>query len=99
MVFCEVITVVIFSRCPKHSELALADTVTNPVKAHVNCFGSFLFDCVVDDAFGTSVVGLDRSGGLFVAEELQCVADHAGILGVVEEGSDFCFGGRGHDIS
>ena len=34
------------------NELALANAVADPVKEHVNGFGSLLFNGVVDDAFG-----------------------------------------------
>jgi hypothetical protein len=37
-------------------ELALADAVANPVEAHVNGFGSFLFDSVIGDAKGCTVI-------------------------------------------
>ena len=50
-------------------ELALLDSVSNPVKAHVNGFGPFLFDSVIGDTFGTGVVGLNGSGWLGVSQE------------------------------
>jgi hypothetical protein len=42
---------------PVDLELILSDTVTAPVKAHVDRFGSFLFDRVVGDSCGGTIVG------------------------------------------
>jgi hypothetical protein len=45
--FVEIISPVYDAPSPAvNVELALADTVANPVNAHGNCFESFLFDCV-----------------------------------------------------
>ena len=42
--------------------------VTEPVKAHVNSFGTVLLHSRVDDAVGRAVAGLDRSWRLLMAE-------------------------------
>jgi hypothetical protein len=42
MVFGEIIHAVVTAFFPTNYKLALADTVANPVKAHVDGFGSFL---------------------------------------------------------
>jgi hypothetical protein len=52
---------------PTNDKLALANMITNPIKAHVDDFGSFLFDSVIGNAGGGAVVGLDGGGGLGVA--------------------------------
>ena len=67
MVFREIIRAVVTAFFPTDYKLALADTVADPVKAHVNGLGSFLLDSVVGDAGGGAVVGLDWGGGLGVA--------------------------------
>ena len=95
MVFCEVIGKIVGTFLPVDSELALANAVADPVKTHVDGFGAALFHCVVDDAFGAGVVGLDGSGALGPAHFDECVADHAAILSIVKEGADFGFGGGG----
>jgi len=59
MMFCEVIPFVVFAGLPISSKLPLSNAIAHPVKVHVNGFGSFLFHGVIDDSFGTSVVGLD----------------------------------------
>ena len=50
----EVVTFVVLARLPKDVKLALSDTITDPVKAHVNCLGPFLFHCVIYDSFSIS---------------------------------------------
>jgi len=59
VMFCEGIPFVVFSGFPINSELPLSNVVADPVKLHVNGFGSFLFYCVIDDFLCTSIVCLD----------------------------------------
>ena len=47
MVLCEIVGMVESPWFPEDLELALFDTVADPVKPHVHCFGSFGFDCVI----------------------------------------------------
>ena len=67
MVFREIIRAVETAFFPTNDKLALVDMITNPIKAHLDGFGSFLFDSVVGNAGGGAVVGLDGGGGLGVA--------------------------------
>lgn len=67
MVLREVVGQVVGAFLPVDAEVALADSVADPIKAHVYGFGSTLFDFVVDDAFGNGIVSLDWSGRLGVA--------------------------------
>ena len=60
----EVVTFVVLARLPKNVKLALSDTIMDPVKAHVNGLGPFLFHCVIYDSFSTGIVSLDGSGRL-----------------------------------
>ena len=69
MMFGEVVAVVVFAWGPKDLELALADTVADPIEAHVNCFGALLLDGVIDNSLSAGVVRLDWSCWLLVAEE------------------------------
>ena len=62
-----VVSEIIRSGLPENLELVLADAISHPVEAHIHGFGSFLFDCVIDDAVGTRVVGLNGCGRLIVA--------------------------------
>jgi hypothetical protein len=59
VVFGEVIGKVGFAGLPMDAEVPLADTVAYPIEAHVDSFGSALFDGIVDDAMGAGVIGLD----------------------------------------
>jgi hypothetical protein len=67
MVFRELIHAIETAFFPTNYKLALADMITNPVKAHVRGFGLFLFDSVIGNAGGGTVVSLDGGGGLGVA--------------------------------
>ena len=78
---------------PMNKELPLAYAVANPVEAHVDGFRALLFDSVVGDAGGGTVVGLDWCRWLGVAEFLERGTDGAGFLAVVEEAGKFSFGG------
>ena len=55
---------VVLSRFPIDMEMALSGPVAEPVEAHVHCLGSLLFDCVIDDPLGRTVVSLERGGRL-----------------------------------
>ncbi len=99
MVLGEVVGQIVGATAPVDEELALGDVVFDPVEAHVDGFGAALLDSVVDDAFGTGVVSLDWSGGLGPAHGDECVSKDTGVLGVDEEGAEFGFGGRCHDVA
>ena len=50
------------TRLPVDEELALACSITYPIKSHVNHFQSFLLDGVVGEAVGGRFFDLDWSG-------------------------------------
>ena len=60
MVLGKVIRLVGRARLPVDSDLALLDSISDPVEPHVHGFGAFRLDGFVGDAFGCGVVGLDR---------------------------------------
>ena len=64
MLFGEVVSKVASARGPIYVELALFDSITDPVKTHIHSFGSLLFYGVVDDAEGSGVISLDWCGWL-----------------------------------
>ena len=99
VMFSEIISFVQNASSPINVELALADAVANPIKAHVECFGSFLFDRVVGDSRGGTVVGLNGSGRLGMTKFFETHADRACFFAVVEEGSKLSFGGTGNDFA
>ena len=51
---------------PIYYELSLTDTVTDPIKSHVDCFGTALLDSVCCESDGGAVVGDNWCGGLEV---------------------------------
>ena len=59
MMFCEVISKVVSTLLPVDKELALANTVLDPVKTQIHCFGSSLANGAIGNACGTGVVSLD----------------------------------------
>ena len=68
MVFSEIVSQISFPWGPIDLKLALGNAVLEPVEAHVNGFGSILFDGVVEDTIGRAVVSSDRCRGLFVSQ-------------------------------
>ena len=94
-----VISKVLDARFPMYVELVLSNTVTDPVKTHINCFRPALFDGIVDDTGGAGIVDLNRSCGLGPAEFEEGGANGTSILGIVEAGANFSFGCRSHDVT
>ena len=93
MVLGEVICKIVSALAPINDELALADSVCDPVEFHIYALGATLLDGAVDDTGSDGVVGLDGCGGLRVAHFLEAGAKGAGLGTVVEEASQFGFGG------
>ena len=63
----EVVGMVVGTSFPVYKKLPLTHTVADPIKSHVDGFGAALLDGAVDDACGSHVVRLERSGWLWVA--------------------------------
>jgi hypothetical protein len=66
------------------NEVALVDPISDPVEAHVDGFGSALFDCTIGDPRGTQVVSLDGGGGLWMAHINECGAEPGSLFAVVK---------------
>jgi len=66
VVFCEIIGSIGVTRLPEDVKLALAGMIMQPVKPHVDGFGPFLFDCVIEYASCHAVVSLQGGGWLWV---------------------------------
>ena len=64
MMLGEVVSIVVGARLPVDVVLALLDSVSKPVIAHVKSFGASLFDCASEDALGTGIVSL-KGGASF----------------------------------
>ena len=86
VVFAEVVSIILTAGAPIYKELALGDPISDPIEAHVNCFGSSLFYGVEGEADSYFVVGLDRGWRLGMAHFVKGSANGAGISGVVVEG-------------
>ena len=99
--FRKIIGIILNATFPVDQKFAMLDSVANPIKVHVDCFGAALFNGGVDDTSGTSVVRLDGGGRLWVTEVVQDGAQHGAIFGVEKECSKlrFCCGcqDRFHD--
>ena len=86
------------AKLPVDEELTLSCVIVYPIKAHVDCFRSFLLDGVVGEAVGGRVVDLDWSGRLWVTYFKEQGLYRDGLLAVDVGGSDFGFGGRTHHV-
>jgi hypothetical protein len=80
----EVVSMVGFSWAPDNLVLALFDAVLEPIKAHVDGFGTALFDGAIEDPLSTFVVCANWCGGLWVAQVDEGLADWAELLGIHE---------------
>jgi hypothetical protein len=80
-------------------KLALSNTIANPVKAHIDSFGPFLFDDVVGDTRGGAVVSLDGSRRLQMAKFFETNAYRACFSTIMVHTSDLSFGVAGHDFA
>ena len=103
VVFGEVIGSIIFSSAPMNDKLFLVYSVTDPIEMHVDGFGSTLFNSVIGNSSGSTVVGLDDSRGLWVAHFEESGAKCCCLFAVVEQRAEFSFGGTGqhflHDVA
>jgi hypothetical protein len=67
MVFGMVVTKIFWAGSPIDDKLALADTVFDLVKAHVDVFGPFLFDRIICETGCSGVVCFHWCGWLRMA--------------------------------
>ncbi len=65
---CVIASKVFRAGSPVDDELALTDTVLDPIKMHIHGFGAFLFDAVIGDASRSAGVNLDGRRRLRLAE-------------------------------
>jgi hypothetical protein len=79
-------------------EVVLANAVANPIETHIHSAAAFLFDSVIGNATGASVVRLHRSGRLRMAHGDEDGAEHLGVFTVVEKGTKFGLSGGRHDV-
>jgi hypothetical protein len=77
---------------PKDMKLTLTHAIANPVKTHIDCFRSFLFDCVGGDSAGFVVVGDHRCGWLRMPHFFEGDTERTRFLAIVEQGAEFGLG-------
>ena len=69
VMLCVVVSKVGFSRCPFNGELALVNSIRDPVKPHVHCLGAFKLVVTVGKTTGSGIIGGDDGGAtLFMAK-------------------------------
>jgi hypothetical protein len=71
----------------------LGNAIPYPIVVHVNGFGEALFDGAVGDSSCSGVVSSKNDGNLGMANFGEGNLMRAGFLGIMEEGSQFRFGG------
>ena len=81
--FGEVVSFVGTALAPKDMELFLMHTIVDPIKVHVDCLGSFLFDSVIGDTSSSTIVSLNRHWRLWMPQLLKC-ANGTCLLAIVE---------------
>ena len=99
MVLAVVVGAIGFAFAPVFFELALSDTVADPVEAHIDGFGSFLFHSVHGNTSCRAVVSDNGSRWLSVSEFFKDDSDWGSFFSVVEEGTEFGFGSARHDFA
>ena len=98
MMLCTVIRFVGRTGVPVDDELALADTIADPMVAHVHGFGATLFDIIIGDAARDAAVSFKRCRWLLPTEFLEGSALGNGLFAVVVETSVFDFSSGGNDL-
>ena len=94
----ELFTEVSASGFPINYKLALPGAFLDPIEAHVDGFGYFLFYCAVGEAFSSGVVNADWIQWLRVPEFCEGSVYWHGLLTSVEGGADFGLSGGRHHV-
>ena len=94
----EVVTEVSAARNPINDKLAFPGAVLDPIEAHVNGFGYFVFDCAVGKAFSGVVVDTDWIRWLRVPKFCEGSVYPRVLLAIMEGGADFGFRGGCHHV-
>jgi hypothetical protein len=66
--FCVKIAEIFTSWAPINVKLFLVNPVGQSMVSHIHCFRSFMFDCFVNNAECSGVIGAERRRGLCVAQ-------------------------------
>ena len=84
---------------PIDLKLALAYTIADPIKPHIDCFGPFLFYSAGCDAACGIVVGCHGCGWLGVPHFFEGDAQRTGSFAVMEQSAYFGFGGARENLT
>jgi hypothetical protein len=103
MMLGKVVCMICLAFAPVNLKLDMADTVADPIEAHANGFGSFLFYGVGDDGAGGVVVGGHWCCRLRVPHFFKGYSQGTCFLSIVKQGAEFSFGGSWkqfvHDVT
>ena len=99
MMLAVVISIIVTSREPIDEELTESCPVLQPIEVHVDGLRALLFYCIVCEAGARSVVYLDGSGRLGMAELFECGSYGDGLASRHKGCRNFGFGDRAHDVS
>ena len=91
----EIVGQVYGALAPEDFELALVDSVSNPIVVHIHHFHVPLFNSVVGNASSYAVVHDDDGRGLWVPHLSKGGSNGAGFFAVYVSSSNFCFCSRG----
>ena len=91
----EIVSQVYGTLAPEDFELALVDSVLNPIVAHIHHFHVPLFNGVIGNAGSHAVVHDDDGRGLQMPHLSKGCVNEAGFLAVDEGSSNLCFCGQG----
>jgi hypothetical protein len=93
----EEISQVVCATPPLNDELALTDTIANPVEPHIDLLAALDFDCIIGDANSTFVVAQEKRRVLRITQVCQRIAKVSATLCGKEQTSVFSFCGGRHD--
>ena len=90
--FGEEVGEVVNAFAPSDHELFLTNSVTDPVKSHVNTLRAFRFYSVQCNAFCAFIIAEDNGGWLWISEGLKYIAKPCTVLTSVKKGRIFGLG-------
>jgi hypothetical protein len=84
----EVVGEIVFTGAPVNYELALLDSVADPIKANVYGYGATFFDRIIGDASCACIVGLDGRGSLWMSHLFESDAERDTLTSILEDGAE-----------
>ena len=93
-----IITAIVDNRAPINAKLDLIRSVLQPVKTHVNCLGSLLFEIFIHKTNSSSAINLHRSRRLRMIKKFQNLPQRKNFFCIFEGRRNFCLSGRVYDV-